>query len=54
MFRVISFFLQGFIVTSPQLGSNTSLIAPLGSQYPPGTKFAIVPGNPDSNIPLRN
>lgn len=35
---------QGFIVASPQLSSTTGLIAPLGSQYPPGTKFAIVPG----------
>lgn len=35
---------QGFIVTSPHLSSSAGLIAPLGSQYPPGTKFAIVPG----------
>ncbi|XP_029701816.1 zinc finger protein 280D isoform X2 [Takifugu rubripes] len=34
---------QGFIVTSPHLSSSAGLIAPLGSQYPPGTKFAIVP-----------
>ncbi|XP_037103900.1 zinc finger protein 280C-like isoform X1 [Syngnathus acus] len=33
---------QGFIVTS-QLTSNNNLIATLGNQYPPGTKFAIVP-----------
>uniref|UniRef100_A0A3Q3X0M9 C2H2-type domain-containing protein n=1 Tax=Mola mola TaxID=94237 RepID=A0A3Q3X0M9_MOLML len=34
---------QGFIVTSPQLASSTGLIASLGSQYPPGTSFTIVP-----------
>ncbi|XP_061599744.1 zinc finger protein 280C isoform X1 [Cololabis saira] len=34
---------QGFIVTSPQLTNNSDLIATLGSQYPPGTSFTIVP-----------
>lgn len=34
---------QGFIVTSPQLTNNSEFIASLGAQYPPGTKFAIVP-----------
>ncbi|XP_061612664.1 zinc finger protein 280C [Phyllopteryx taeniolatus] len=33
---------QGFIVT-PQLTSNNNLIATLGKQYPPGTKFTFVP-----------
>ncbi|XP_077374676.1 zinc finger protein 280C-like isoform X2 [Festucalex cinctus] len=33
---------QGFIVT-PQLTSNNNLIATLGNQYPPGTKFTLVP-----------
>lgn len=37
------FPLQGFIVTSPQL-TNHGLIASLGSHYPTGTSFAIVPG----------
>ncbi|KAM9860549.1 uncharacterized protein ACBR49_012903 [Aulostomus maculatus] len=34
---------QGFIVTSPQLANSSDFIATLGSQYPPGTKFTIVP-----------
>ncbi|XP_068166825.1 zinc finger protein 280C isoform X2 [Antennarius striatus] len=34
---------QGFIVTSPRLANN-DFIASLGSQYPPGTTFAIVQG----------
>ncbi|XP_041789840.1 zinc finger protein 280C-like isoform X2 [Chelmon rostratus] len=34
---------QGFIVTSPQLPNNSEFIASLGSQYPPGTSFTIVP-----------
>ncbi|XP_029284489.1 zinc finger protein 280C isoform X2 [Cottoperca gobio] len=34
---------QGFIVTSPQLANNSEFIASLGSQYPPGTSFTIVP-----------
>ncbi|KAM9366973.1 LOW QUALITY PROTEIN: zinc finger protein 280C-like [Symphorus nematophorus] len=34
---------QGFIVTSPQLTNNSEFIASLGSQYPPGTAFTIVP-----------
>ncbi|XP_076012263.1 zinc finger protein 280C isoform X2 [Genypterus blacodes] len=34
---------QGFIVTSPQLANSTDFIASLGSQYPPGTSFTIVP-----------
>ncbi|XP_035992273.1 zinc finger protein 280C [Fundulus heteroclitus] len=34
---------QGFIVTSPQFTTNSDLIATLGSQYPPGTSFTIVP-----------
>ncbi|KAE8297070.1 Zinc finger protein 280C [Larimichthys crocea] len=34
---------QGFIVTSPQLANSTEFIASLGSQYPPGTSFTIVP-----------
>lgn len=37
------FLLQGFIVTSPQL-TSPSLIASLGSHYPTGTSFAILPG----------
>lgn len=34
---------QGFIVASPQLVNNSEFIASLGTQYPPGTSFAIVP-----------
>ncbi|CAG5855637.1 unnamed protein product [Menidia menidia] len=34
---------QGFIVTSPRITNNKELIATLGSQYPPGTSFTIVP-----------
>ncbi|XP_069549635.1 zinc finger protein 280C-like isoform X1 [Brachyistius frenatus] len=34
---------QGFIVTSPQLTNTSEFIASLGSQYPPGTSFTIVP-----------
>lgn len=34
---------QGFIVTSPHLVNNSELIASLGSRYPPGTSFTIVP-----------
>uniref|UniRef100_A0A667YC14 Zinc finger protein 280D n=1 Tax=Myripristis murdjan TaxID=586833 RepID=A0A667YC14_9TELE len=34
---------QGFIVTSPQLSSNTEFITSLGKQYPPGTSITIVP-----------
>ncbi|XP_076583785.1 zinc finger protein 280C isoform X2 [Chaetodon auriga] len=34
---------QGFIVTSPQLPNSSEFIASLGSQYPPGTSFTIVP-----------
>uniref|UniRef100_G3PTG0 Zinc finger protein 280D n=1 Tax=Gasterosteus aculeatus aculeatus TaxID=481459 RepID=G3PTG0_GASAC len=34
---------QGFIVTSPQLANNSEFIASLGSHYPPGTSFTIVP-----------
>ncbi|CAN9507052.1 unnamed protein product [Ophioblennius macclurei] len=34
---------QGFIVTSPQLANNSEFINSLGSRYPPGTSFAIVP-----------
>ncbi|MED6239308.1 hypothetical protein ATANTOWER_004799 [Ataeniobius toweri] len=34
---------QGFIVTSPQLTNSSDLIATLGTQYPPGTSFTIVP-----------
>ncbi|XP_044204510.1 zinc finger protein 280C-like [Thunnus albacares] len=34
---------QGFIVTSPQLTNNSEIIASLGTQYPPGTSFTIVP-----------
>ncbi|XP_050934319.1 zinc finger protein 280D [Lates calcarifer] len=34
---------QGFIVTSPQLANSSEFIASLGTQYPPGTSFAIVP-----------
>lgn len=34
---------QGFIVTSPQLANNSEFINSLGTQYPPGTSFAIVP-----------
>lgn len=39
-------YLQGFIVTSPQLTNNNDLIATLGTRYPPGTSFTIVPGKP--------
>nr|XP_046242206.1 zinc finger protein 280C isoform X2 [Scatophagus argus] len=34
---------QGFIVTSPQLANTSEFIASLGSQYPLGTSFTIVP-----------
>ncbi|XP_045888996.1 zinc finger protein 280C-like isoform X2 [Micropterus dolomieu] len=34
---------QGFIVTSPQLANSSEFIACLGTQYPPGTSFTIVP-----------
>ncbi|XP_068431989.1 zinc finger protein 280C-like isoform X2 [Clinocottus analis] len=34
---------QGFIVTSSQLANNSEFIASLGSHYPPGTSFTIVP-----------
>ncbi|XP_051508566.1 zinc finger protein 280C isoform X2 [Myxocyprinus asiaticus] len=35
---------QGYIVATPQnLNSNTSFISSLGSQYPPGTTFTVVP-----------
>ncbi|XP_075317452.1 zinc finger protein 280C isoform X1 [Odontesthes bonariensis] len=34
---------QGFIVTSPQMTNHNELIATLGSRYPPGTSFTIVP-----------
>ncbi|XP_053172781.1 zinc finger protein 280C [Scomber japonicus] len=34
---------QGFIVASPQLTNNSEIIASLGTQYPPGTSFTIVP-----------
>ncbi|KAM4744386.1 zinc finger protein 280D isoform 2-T4 [Anableps anableps] len=34
---------QGFIVTSPPLTNSSDLIATLGTQYPPGTSFTIVP-----------
>ncbi|XP_029354063.1 zinc finger protein 280C isoform X2 [Echeneis naucrates] len=34
---------QGFIVTSPQIANNSEFIASLGTHYPPGTSFAIVP-----------
>ncbi|XP_040899935.1 zinc finger protein 280C isoform X2 [Toxotes jaculatrix] len=34
---------QGFIVASPQLANNSEFIASLGTQYPPGTSFTIVP-----------
>ncbi|XP_038164570.1 zinc finger protein 280C [Cyprinodon tularosa] len=34
---------QGFIGTSLQLTNSSGLIATLGSQYPPGTSFTIVP-----------
>ncbi|XP_049458400.1 zinc finger protein 280C isoform X1 [Epinephelus fuscoguttatus] len=34
---------QGFIVASPQLANSSEFIASLGSQYPPGTSFTIVP-----------
>ncbi|XP_074474431.1 zinc finger protein 280C isoform X1 [Sebastes fasciatus] len=34
---------QGFIVTSPQLANSSEFIASLGSHYPPGTSFTIVP-----------
>lgn len=34
---------QGFIVTSPQLTTNSGLVASLGPQYTAGTSFTIVP-----------
>ncbi|TNN87487.1 Zinc finger protein 280D [Liparis tanakae] len=34
---------QGFIVTSQQLANSSEFIASLGSHYPPGTSFTIVP-----------
>uniref|UniRef100_A0A3B4XF47 Zinc finger protein 280D n=1 Tax=Seriola lalandi dorsalis TaxID=1841481 RepID=A0A3B4XF47_SERLL len=34
---------QGFIVTSPQITNNSEFIASLGTHYPPGTSFTIVP-----------
>ncbi|XP_026176047.1 zinc finger protein 280C isoform X2 [Mastacembelus armatus] len=34
---------QGFIVTSSQLANSSEFIASLGTQYPPGTSFTIVP-----------
>ncbi|XP_029952194.1 zinc finger protein 280C isoform X2 [Salarias fasciatus] len=34
---------QGFIVTSPQLANSSEFINSLGTRYPPGTSFAIVP-----------
>ncbi|XP_051793026.1 zinc finger protein 280C isoform X5 [Acanthochromis polyacanthus] len=39
---------QGFIVTSPQLANNNEFIASLGTQYPPGTSFTIVPAGQQS------
>nr|XP_057944453.1 zinc finger protein 280C-like [Doryrhamphus excisus] len=41
---------QGFIVTSPQLTNNSNLIATLGKQYPPGTKFTILPAGQQQQI----
>ncbi|XP_061737831.1 zinc finger protein 280C isoform X2 [Nerophis ophidion] len=41
---------QGFIVTSPQLTNNSNLIATLGKQYPPGTKFTIVPAGQQKQL----
>lgn len=38
------FFVQGFIVASSQLANSSEFIASLGTQYPPGTSFTIVPG----------
>lgn len=43
---------QGFIVTSPQLTNNSEFIASLGTQYPPGTSFTIVPGKSEHNAAL--
>ncbi|KAJ8247876.1 hypothetical protein GJAV_G00251570 [Gymnothorax javanicus] len=34
---------QGYIVTSPQITSNSTLIASLANQYPPGTSFTVLP-----------
>ncbi|KAI1889649.1 hypothetical protein AGOR_G00165120 [Albula goreensis] len=34
---------QGYIVTSPQITNNSTLIASLGNQYPPGTSFTVLP-----------
>ncbi|XP_026234051.1 zinc finger protein 280C isoform X3 [Anabas testudineus] len=34
---------QGFIVASSQLANSSEFIASLGTQYPPGTSFTIVP-----------
>lgn len=43
---------QGFIVASPQLTNNSEIIASLGTQYPPGTSFTIVPGKSECNTAL--
>ncbi|XP_064190762.1 uncharacterized protein LOC135254493 isoform X3 [Anguilla rostrata] len=34
---------QGYIVTSPQIANNSTFIASLGNQYPPGTSFTVLP-----------
>uniref|UniRef100_A0A3B4CW72 C2H2-type domain-containing protein n=1 Tax=Pygocentrus nattereri TaxID=42514 RepID=A0A3B4CW72_PYGNA len=37
---------QGYIVASPQnLNNNSTFITSLGSQYPPGTSFTVLPGS---------
>lgn len=54
LFSMNMFLFQGFIVTSPQLPNNSEFIASLGSQYPPGTSFTIVPGKPEYNVPVRS
>ncbi|XP_064192471.1 zinc finger protein 280D isoform X1 [Anguilla rostrata] len=34
---------QGYIVTSSQITNNSTFIASLGNQYPPGTSFTVLP-----------
>ncbi|TRY65861.1 hypothetical protein DNTS_018022 [Danionella cerebrum] len=43
---------QGYIVASPQnLNNSSSFITSLGSQYPPGTTFTIVPAAGQTIVP---
>ncbi|KAG7468035.1 hypothetical protein MATL_G00138570 [Megalops atlanticus] len=34
---------QGYIVASPPISNNSTFIASLGNQYPPGTSFTVLP-----------